>query len=360
MSSRPRDDFLVFAAHVFFQRRHLIFAFVVGMLAKLILVCFLAEFGFGARWWSPKHTFDAPPEVRKHRLSIVSNATRLAYTSTYGSYYNPLEANATIGAGWLRFAEENPQFGMRAIAFAHFESQRLLIAFRGTDLNTESLSGQADLCADSYLFSQNRTLPSFCQQFPESIVDYGTAARLFTLRVQSQLPEFDLMFTGHSLGGGLASMMALFQTEQNTSCIGTGAGAVAFAAPDYLFAMALHSAVNLTEVTVDSEGDRAARILVMADSFDPIFYSAHIRPAKGMIGHLCLWEAKNVSSACLECDTPTNVNWDSVNCFTCLLERHIFGHYEKLALGNELPMCAPVFECPQTPDACKSNPNATC
>ncbi len=317
-------------------------------------------------WWNPRDTF---AKNSQERLSILVNGTRLSYTSTYGSYYNPQDANGTIGEGWLRFDEENPLFGMRAIAFAHLPSSRVLIAYRGTDTDVSGISGQADICADAYLFGPNiSALPPFCSRFNDTTLDYMDAARRFALRVQFALPFCTIMYTGHSLGAALAAGMALYRldisSENRTApCAPVAvAGAVVFAAPDYLFVLATRSWVPIANVTVGLQpGDDMldSKILVLADVYDPVQATAQLRPARGMVGTLCYWNISGPPSAeCVACFTRYIATQpDAPDCIACLLQRHVFSHYEQLVASRVLPNCSSVQACRSDPAGCQTVPS---
>ena len=104
-------------------------------------------------------------------VTPLSLMTKLAYTATYGSYFNASELNATV-RGWDRDLSltANPPAGMRALLFVQPSTRRAVVAFRGTDLNTSQASGQADACADAAMDGSER--PSFCDHFSNHTLDY--------------------------------------------------------------------------------------------------------------------------------------------------------------------------------------------
>lgn len=306
-------------------------------------------------WWDPAATFHASKAVIAERLSLIVNATRLTYVSTQGSYYEPWTANDTIGLGWLRFAEANPAFGMHAIAFFHPVKALVLVAFRGTDFNTSTASGRADICADAYLF--NETVPAYCDDFSAAVLDYAGSARAFANSVRATLPQARIMYTGHSLGAALAAMLTLYRFEVGCAPTDGVAGAVIFASPDFLYAMVTHSHVDLDSIAVVPAGAWArwpARILSLVDAYDPIHVAAQSRPGRGMLGHLCTWNLTAPSSACIQCDSSNATNQASSDCLECFYERHYFGHYVKLAGSGHLPTCGIVSECERARAACNS------
>jgi hypothetical protein len=105
-------------------------------------------------------------------VAPLGNMTALSYTSTWGSYYNNYTRHSAP-PGWQRSPlESNPDVGMRAIVFLSETAEdgsigRIVVAFRGTDLDITKPSGQADSCADALLFenSTRAALPKYCNQF---------------------------------------------------------------------------------------------------------------------------------------------------------------------------------------------------
>lgn len=92
-----------------------------------------------------------------------------------------------------------------------------MVAFRGTDLNTTSRSGQADACAGRLLWDGDGDLPAYCKAFSVHRLDYLSRGRDFVAQVRHQLPDWDLLLTGHSLGAGLASALAAADYHTKTA-----------------------------------------------------------------------------------------------------------------------------------------------
>ena len=208
-------------------------------------------------------TFHATTEP----LSIM---VKLAYTSTSGSYFNASEANATV-AGWTRALTANPPAGMRALLFVHPGTRRAVVAFRGTDLNSSGVSGQADACADAALGAA--PLPAFCGRFDNHTLDYLPRAVEFAARATEvsavSCPRCDLLFTGHSLGASLAMMVAEVRAAAGSgAAVGSGAAppppAVVFSAGSWRGA--LRRRLGITPASSAAAG----RLFALADRWDPV------------------------------------------------------------------------------------------
>eukprot|EP00672_Neobodo_designis_P016490 CAMPEP_0174828770 /NCGR_PEP_ID=MMETSP1114-20130205/1528_1 /TAXON_ID=312471 /ORGANISM="Neobodo designis, Strain CCAP 1951/1" /LENGTH=332 /DNA_ID=CAMNT_0016062495 /DNA_START=27 /DNA_END=1021 /DNA_ORIENTATION=+ len=327
---------------------------------SIVLFLVLGAVVVGATpWWEPASIFD---DNTTDRLLLLSNATRLSYVSTHGSYYNPSDANATLAqAGWIRGHEENPEFGFHAIAFVNPAAARLLIAIRGTDLNVSGLSGQADVCADHFLwdappdFANFSGAPDFCAKFNRSTLDYFGAARSFLASAKASYPGYHVLLTGHSLGAGLAAMLALWPSSG--ACPGpANDGAAVFSAPDYLYA--------LRRRTNESFGDaQAYRVAVVADEFDPVFYRAKERAFEGMVGWRGLWVESQTgapSVACEVCDLIEHAkSLETPFCFACMLTRHVFSHYEALVASGGVPKNISRVQLCTGSETCRQNPCAS-
>ena len=146
-----------------------------------------------------------------HALVVpLGEMCKLTYTATHGSYFEPTAANASV-PGWtrdLRLTANPAAGGMRALVFLHPRLPRGVVAFRGTDLDPATVSGQADACADRILFDPSRKLQPYCSGFSEHTLNYWSRALDFVRAVRSAHPVRSFTFTGHSLGAALALMMA--------------------------------------------------------------------------------------------------------------------------------------------------------
>jgi hypothetical protein len=302
-----------------------------------------------------------------HDLLIpLALMTKLTYTATWGSYYNASEANATV-VGWVRppAFTENPPAGMRALLFVQPSTDRAVVAYRGTDLG-EGESGEADRCADALL--ANDTLPAFCGKFAPSTLDYWGAALDYVGRVRSAYPTTDLLFTGHSLGAGLALATAV-ATSPNVSVAqqeedeeedeekregreegeqkkGEGReeeeeetewqpwAAVAFAAPPWV--QILQQEAHLPAPPASAAHQR---LYAMADEWDPVQKTTDT--VHGHVGTECLWSSL-ATPACLLCFASEPFNSSATGCELCFSERHIFSHYLNVDVPGDRAVCKDV------------------
>ena len=207
---------------------------------------------------------------------------------------------------------------MRALLFTQPDTGRALVAFRGTDLDISSVSGQADSCADALIAGgTDAQLPGYCRRFGAGTLDYITNAVGFALQVEALCellgPSVQIMFTGHSLGATLAVMAAARVA---------GSVAVVFAPPpatDLLW-----SRFGLTS----AEAAAAGSFVFMGNEFDPVYHQAVGQ--KGVFDNLCVWaEHDPVPVTCAACfkGHPAFLDLANVACGACFGKEHIFGHY---------------------------------
>jgi hypothetical protein len=200
---------------------------------------------------------------------------------------------------------------MRALVFVNMGGRRLLLAFRGTDLDNRTASGMADECAGRILFggASREDLPASCDSFPDATLDYGPAAIAFAKIVQTAYSGFDLLMTGHSLGSGLALLVAAALNSP----------VIALAMPP------LHKHTGILLPT------RAAYFL--ADSNDPV------QRAAGVVGTSCLWDTGATPAWCIDCEYTSNSGVRTNECLDCIINTHSLKHYLGLLRGPR-PLCA--------------------
>jgi hypothetical protein len=206
------------------------------------------------------------------------------------------------------------------------------------------LSGQVDVCADHYLwmaapnYTDTSGAPSFCKKFNASTLDYFSQAQAFVRTVSETYPGYSILLTGHSLGAGLSAMVANWPNVTNGPCpTPRVAGALVFAAPDYLFALRMRTrGLNFSSTS-------AHAVAVVADAFDPVFANPFYRVFEGMIGERALWTTNQTgipSAACERCVTIEHAaDSQSLSCLVCMSERHVFKHYEDLVRSGARPDC---------------------
>ena len=319
------------------------------------------EDGGGAAWYAPADLPDLDNFTDEIRL--LGLATKYSYTATHGSYYENWTVNATLGPDWVKDFDlsPNPEVGgMHALTFIRpsFNASergdaqsntnspcRGLIAFRGTDLGSDVLSSLADNCADDVLWGgmKYEQLSANCQgNFTTFQLDYLARATDVTQRAMVKYPQCSFLFTGHSLGAGLANLMAALSYPQVTSgsqppawatgCLPrASAGAAVFSTPGYI-----HTLLNRTNITFDqgmynknsshSTQQQSKRFMLFADQFDPIWYFCNQSFQGGYIGRRCLWHDGAQPAACKKCERGHRMG-RTVECELCMYERHIFSHY---------------------------------
>lgn len=272
-------------------------------------------------------------EFRAH-AEPLGQMTSLAYTATHGSYFNSSTVNSTVDS-WVRGLTANPPGGgMRALLFLQPRTQRGVVAFRGTDLDRHAASGQADACADHILFNESGALPEFCAQFDAATLDYFARALEFVAEVRAAHPNLDLLFTGHSLGAGLAMMMSVAApaSQPGVPAAEVKWPVVGFGTPAWL--------QPLLRRTGLSPGAAAARpLFAIADAYDPVEAVA-VRD-HGLMGTVCRWGMdKPPSAACGPCfaNLQGGGTGSAAACSACFLQRHIFSHY-MAALRGRRPDC---------------------
>lgn len=232
--------------------------------------------------------------------------------------------------------DANPPGGMRAIAFT--SGARGIIVFRGTDLNTTGLSGQADNCADGLLFGGKLAsqLPAYCKAFSPKDLDYFAAALEFTKNTLVRHSGVEFAFTGHSLGAGLATLVA--------SAIGGTAPAIVFSSPpvrdNFLKLLGQAPAVlNITD-----------RVLYLANSLDPVYHEA--ASLAGLPGRVCTWPPPATPSlACDRCfeNQPGYLHREELACSMCFQQEHVYSTYFYKLLPGPRPSCGAVDVGPRYP-----------
>ena len=265
-------------------------------------------------------------------VAPLAEMTRLTYTSTNGSYYNASDERNSPD-GWTRVTtlKHDPQAGgMRALVFVQPSHRRGVVAFRGTDLNSSSPSGQADMCADKMLWDSAswNELPTYCANFSNKTLDYLTSAFHFEARARAAFPTLDFLFTGHSLGAGLAVLVASSLRSR----------AVVFSAPGLRGVMRNRTHTDPERVTVD-------HVFVLADVNDPVFQGSRAEiGGEGSVGTSCTWRTMP-GPACASCYAPPHPlpNTSRADCESCFARHHIFAHYLALVAAPDRPLCATSY-----------------
>lgn len=266
---------------------------------------------------------------------------------TYGSYFKPFpDPRFVTTPGWLRVpdSDRNPESGgMHAIVFVNRTMELTVVSFRGTDLNHSSLSGIADMCADKILWDNYAydELPAQCHRcFPNpKSLDYLGAAKTMLAEVMEAFPDYDTLLTGHSLGAGLATILAVELKLK----------ALAFSAPNVADVLQ-----RLGKCSVDVDD-----IVVLANKWDPVYHNTSAE----QVGSVCIWQ-KNEPEACRICYRNKQMPRDTIKesrllsggmetmideknmfdddpCFQCFLDTHVWSRYIDLIESQdfERPRC---------------------
>jgi hypothetical protein len=260
-------------------------------------------------------------------VAPFASAMRLTYTSTAGSsYWKPADANATVD-GFSRSSHKHDpvEGGMRALAFVDRAGSRLLLAFRGTDLDSSGASGQADACADDILFRGMRRddLPPFCSAFSDATLDYLGNAVEFAAEASHAYPSLDTLATGHSLGAALAVLVAARLNPQRSA-----------KRPIQVVAISEPPIARALDARLRAAALPPGTAYVLADANDPVQRAA---VAAGLVGTPCTWSVGPPPHSCTDCDFASG---HSATCKECILATHALKHYLALLRGPR-PICAP-------------------
>lgn len=178
-------------------------------------------------WNLEKALRDEPPGAYRELLDPVVYAAQLTYATTHGtSHWERFKDNVwrgswskDFGAGsstpgllsgdgnWTRFPEveqDPPSGGAHIRALVDRQRQRVIIAIRGSCLDTEYSACRSDVClVDTARLGIDRCVPSL------NIRAYVEMAARSVRKARGTLGhEFSIMVTGHSLGGLIALSLA--------------------------------------------------------------------------------------------------------------------------------------------------------
>ncbi|EDQ86214.1 uncharacterized protein MONBRDRAFT_28432 [Monosiga brevicollis MX1] len=257
----------------------------------------------------------------------AGNLTVSEWHAIIGAFANVTTDTYTNGStsnvgGYRELTRLAPDFGLHAIVLqAETDPQRIIIAFRGTDLNESSPSGQVDNCADWLIWHPWLQPPSYCQNFNRSTYDYVTNALHLVAKVQAQYPSASLVTTGHSLGAGLA-----FLTAINHSTPEAPVPAVAFACPGILGYMRRQHWVPTS--------DSLACLLQVDDSQDPAVHLTQVNQT----GVFLRYDTGHDLSCdvCFKNSTPS-LSHLSPWCALCFDRHHIYRNYLNKIFNSTLP-----------------------
>jgi len=168
--------------------------------------------------WNLVNTLTRAPQKL---LAPVSKAVSLSYSGTNG--YELIKDDASLaflpeahsgGAFWDRFplGEIDPTFGgLHAIVFKDDKSKRMIISFRGVSMNPKvgDTNRDMDYCVDAKLRHEMPEPELECERFSEESMDYLGQAEEVVGRVKMQMPIYNILLTGHGLGGKIAILTSI-------------------------------------------------------------------------------------------------------------------------------------------------------
>lgn len=297
------------------------------------------------------------PDASWHTLvGELAEMTKLTYTATQGSYFKPEDANATTAVGWQRDLRltADPPAGMRALYFYQPATRRAVVAFRGTDLDRAGVSGQADGCADAMLWEDKplSALPAYCKSFSADTLDYWSRAREYVLSVRKAHPTFQLLYTGHSLGAGLACLSAALDGQglvANASVqTSLMSPAAAFSSPAWTGAFHRRTGVNASSLASHN------RVYMLADEWDPVEGRA-IQIAGSLVGQVCIYQTPP-SPECTQCFRDHPLIMQRPSCGGCFVRRHIYRHYLHDLIGptKARPICIDAADAKPPEDSARA------
>ena len=306
----------------------------------------------GMAWTGEVAALASSNNTAFHALVVpLSLMTRLTYTATYGSYFEPADVNASI-PGWERPQgfTLNPHAGARALFFWQDSTRRGVVAFRGTDWGAGD-SGDADRCADALLM--NRTMPRYCDRYSAATLDYWGAVLSFVQRVRTAFPRGDLLYTGHSLGAALALAVGVAAPSRPGDQEGNGSSgggndnmaeplapraiepAIAFSAPPWLELLA----AKVPSLPLPDRSTAQRFLYALADEYDPI--QAAALEEGGLYGTQCIWSSPRIES-CELCFPHKPLVLSSPTCQLCVRRRHVYKHYLEADVPGPRPSCSEV------------------
>lgn len=182
--------------------------------------------------------------------------------------------------------------------FCGDHARRVIVAFRGTQMS-DSIDSLADVCADKLLWEgfNMSSLPEECLVFNPRTLDYVSQALNYTLQVISLYPSVPILLTGHSLGAGIAVLVAAALSHvQILPVIGFGAPATRKALLD--------RGLSIRSLGNDS-------IMVIGHEWDVIMRTQ----MEGQVGSLYFYPQME-SASCKACISSLSLPLEEVKAFS--------------------------------------------
>ncbi|GJJ70822.1 lipase ATG15 [Entomortierella parvispora] len=296
---------------------------------------------FGPESWR-REVIDAPDTTDKETIVQLSKMNYNSYTEVASPGWYDLEGNWSVNStfGW----EED---GVRGHVFVSADNSTLIVAIKGTSaaiLGGGGGTAARDKINDNLLFScccakVDRTWRGVCncntggykcdQKCIEDSVNsddvYYNIAMGILWTVQDMYPETNVWLTGHSLGGGLSSLLGLT----------FGVPTVTFETPgDRLAAQRLHlpgpPAINWDEFPLFHVGHTADPIFqgVCNGPRSACYYSGFALESKCHTGRTCVY------------DPVGEDNWK-----VDIRTHRLFDTIEGVLKVKDVPVCKQETEC---------------
>lgn len=273
-----------------------------------------ANYALGNETWGDQvHALIDPSisvEQFKELVGPMVSATKISYTG------NTSEA---VPGGFELVEHAAPKVGLNAVSYWRKDDDKLLIAFRGT--TTDS-----DTCADWYIWeNKSLSLDKKCSAFDKDTIDYISRAKDFTRSAIRKTNSSDILFTGHSLGSGLATFMTLAFSQLDPR---REFHSVSFGPP-------------ITEPVIERLRLNTTfedRIVTFRNPQDPI-----TEPTKLQVGYFCSFTGVRKTIACSFCKHPDIMRAGHISpgCMLCFEATHIYKHYlETISNMKTLPQCS--------------------
>ena len=308
---------------------------------------------------------DSPPGTFLARMKTLVHAVGLTYNSSRPHADSAGHKTEPIGMGtWdrLRELDRDPSpGGVFARVFVDRESKAGIVVFKGVCTDPHLEQCQIDQC---YLIKiQNYGLlsaqvaklsgfdPAGCAQ-RQPYLDYTAQANEFIRQVQTKLPDYSLLLTGHSLGGMLAIVTAAQQPKLLK--------ALTFApAP---FHWVLTSELHFSEEQVSAL--RANDLVATCDPYDCGINAIYANQARAG-AETCLYLHMQEPSPCQGLQEPySSATWRKRNSsaanisipdLLCKGSAHRWRRYEEIVLRTDsqgqpvnLPVCSTDFSVLET------------
>lgn len=225
----------------------------------------------------------------------LSSVVAPLYSPLGGAHALVFEENPRMGS--LQYTHHSPSANMGPELNPHSahmgpvyciencsgHAHRVILSFRGTQISP-SIDSLADVCADKLLWEgfTLSSLPPECLVFEPHTLDYFSQALNYTLKVISLYSSMPILLTGHSLGAGLAILVAAALSHTHALPV------VGFGAPATRKAL-LDRGLSIEPLENDS-------IVVIGHEWDVIMRTQ----MEGQVGSLCFY-SQTESSSCKAC-----------------------------------------------------------